>query len=214
MSQKLLVTLFAAVVLVMLILGIMTLTHNRADKTEESSLIVSGTEILIVPSAMPERISMDVDPSFTETKSESYDKYYVCNDASVIVTGETLNIYGQNVRDYGDSVLQQYSASADGFTLLSDETVPVAKTDCRVLEFTYSIRSEDAEQKMQCTTAILIKDERVYIVTCKSHMENYALYRQTFRRMIESIQIADEPAATASAGTETAAETAPPVLMQ
>lgn len=210
MSRKLLITLLAAVVLVILILGIMTLTgRHSAGSGDSSSAVISGTEILIVPSAMPDRFRMQVDPAFTVTKSDYYDKYYVCNDASVIVTGETLNIYGQEVGSYGDSVLQQYQDTADGFTLLSDETVPVAKTDCRVLEFTYEIRGEETVQKMECTTAILIKDERVYLVTCKSRMENYSGYRQTFRRMIESIEIDDAPPADTAGTAQTVTETLP-----
>ena len=91
MTKKLVVTLLAAVVLVVVILGVMTLTKDQNETAEESSEVISGTEILIVPSEMPERITMQVDPAFSETKSPNYEKYYICNDASVIVTGEELN---------------------------------------------------------------------------------------------------------------------------
>lgn len=209
MTKKLVVTLLAAVVLVVVLLGVMTLTKDQNETAEESSEVISGTEILIVPSEMPERITMQVDPAFTETKSPNYEKYYICNDASVIVTGEELMMYGQTVETYGDSVLQQYRDTADDFTLLSDETVPVNEVDCRVFEFTYAIRSDEAQQNMECTTAVLIKDEHVYLVTCKSRLENYPTYRPAFRRMIESIQIADaDAAAPALTLTETVPEAA------
>ncbi|MBR3044529.1 MAG: hypothetical protein IKI45_08610 [Oscillospiraceae bacterium] len=204
MPQKLIVTLLAAVALVIVILGIMSMTKKKKPETaEESSAVISGTEMLIIPSEMPERISMDVDPAFTETNSAYYDKYYVCNDASVIVTGEKLSIYGQTVKEYGDSVLQQYQQTADDFALLSDETIPVSEVECRVFDFTYAVKSDDAQQNMQCTTAVLIKDEQVYLVTCKSHLENFSIYQTAFRRMIESIRIADASALTETTVTGT-----------
>lgn len=205
MSQKLLITLAAAITLVILIAGISSLTHKQKKPEEESSEIVSGTEMIIVPSEMPDRISMEIPAGFTETNSPYYEKYYVCNDASVIVTGEELTIYGQDVKTYSEDVKAQYQNTADDFVLLAEEDTAVDGTDCRLFEFTYAIRGGDASQDMQCMTAVIIKDERVYIVTCKSHRDTFMNYRQPFRKMLESIRIADEtfPAAGSSASAQT-----------
>ncbi|MBR5362512.1 MAG: hypothetical protein IK134_04220 [Oscillospiraceae bacterium] len=205
MSQKLLITLAAAITLVILIAGISSLTHKHNTSSEESSEIVSGTEMIIVPSEMPERISLEVPAGFTETNSQYYEKYYVCNDASVIVTGEDLTIYGQDVKTYSEDVKAQYQNTADDFLLLSEEDTAVDGVDCRLFEFTYAIKGDGVSQEMQCMTAVIIKDERVYIVTCKSHRDTFMNYRQPFRKMLESIRIADE--VFPSAGTAAAVQT-------
>lgn len=208
MSKRLLLTFIAAIVMIVLIAGISALTRKQDPESDESSEITEGTQMIIVPSAMPERISLEVPAGFTETNSPSYDKYYIMNDASIIVTGETLTIFGQDVTSYGESVKQQYQQSADDFALFSEENTVVADVDCRLFEFTYAIKSADAVQEMQCLTAVIIKDDRVYIVTCKSHRDTFANYRQSFRRMIENIEIADESARSAGAVSETLTESA------
>ncbi len=205
MSKKLMITLAAAMALVLLIAGISSITRKNKTQEEESSVLTTGTEMIIVPSEMPEGINMQVPAGFTETNSPYYDKYFICNDASVIVTGEPLTLYGMDVKTYGESMKQQYREAADDFTLLSEEDTVVSEADCCLYEFTYAIKGEDAVQEMQCITAVVIKDERVYIVTCKSHRENFMNYRQAFRKMIESIQITGaSPFSTdAAAGTQT-----------
>ena len=206
MSKKLLITVAAAIILVVLIAGISAETHKNETAAEESSALKSGSEMIVVPSEMPEGITMQMPAGFTETTSPYYDKYFICDDASVIVTGEPLTIYGQDVRTYGESMKQQYQDTADDFLLLSEENTSVANADCCLYEFTYAIKGEDVTQEMQCLTAVVIKNERVYIVTCKSRRETFMKYRQPFRKMIESIQIADEnSSASAAAGTETTA---------
>ena len=206
MSRKLLLTLAAAILLVVLIAGISAATRKQESTAEESSEAVSEEQIIIVPSAMPERISFEVPAGFTETASASYDKYYVMNDASVIVTGEDLKIYGQNVKTYGESVKEQYAQTADDFELISEETTAVSGVDCCLYEFTYAIKNTDASQGMQCITAVMIKDERVYIMTCKSHRENFPVYRQSFRKMIETIKIADDTPSVSSSQTDALTE--------
>ena len=112
---------------------------------------------------------------------------------------------GQDVKTYSEDVKAQYQNTADDFVLLAEEDTAVDGTDCRLFEFTYAIRGGDASQDMQCMTAVIIKDERVYIVTCKSHRDTFMTYRQPFRKMLESIRIADEtfPAAGSSASAQT-----------
>ena len=200
MPQKLLIAFVAVVVLIVMIAGISSVSRKNDGAAEESSDIVDSTQTIIVPSEMPERISMEIPAGFTETASSYYDKYYVLNDASVIVTGEPLNMNSQDTKSYGEIVKSQYQQSVDDFVLLAEEETVVADVTCCLYEFTYAIKSADAVQEMQCITAVAIKDGQVYIVTCKSHRDSFMNYQQSFRTMIESIRIADaDPVSSGSA---------------
>ena len=76
-----------------LIAGIVAM-QSKKQKPEESSesSAAAVTEILVVPDSIPERFSFEPPADFTETASKAYTKYYVLNDASIIVTGEQLVI--------------------------------------------------------------------------------------------------------------------------
>lgn len=191
MSKRILVVLIAVLGVVVLIAGLNGL-QNRNQ--EESSEEVSGmvTEVIIVPSEMPDRISLELPPGFEEKHSEAYDKYFVRDDASVIVTGEKMTIKGIRLDEYTASVKKQYEQTADNYTLIQEQTLSLSGgTQGTLLEFVYSIIGTDVRQDMQCVTAVIVKDDRSYIVTCKSKKETFSVYRASFLRMIEHITIAD-----------------------
>jgi len=192
MSKRILVS----VILVALVLMVIGMFASAAKKSQHSQSASESSEedlsqIVVVPSEIPSKISMPVPSGFQETSSPYYNKYYILNDASIIVTGEELAIHGQNVDEYTENVLKQYRKTADDFSLLSDGTVS-SGAPCRVLEFTYALIGEDVRQDFQCITAVLLKDDFAYIVTCKSKRETFGSYRGAFSSMIEHIVIADD----------------------
>ena len=191
MSKNLLIVLITVMAVVLLIGGLSLWKSSSSDESSADSTAVM-TDVIIVPSEMPERISFELPPGFTERSSEAYDKYYVRDDASVIVTGEEMVIKGIRLDEYVETVRSQYAQTADEFSLISEQTIALRSgVNCTVLEFTYAIVGEDVHQVMQCITAVIVKDNRAYLVTCKSKRENIQVYRAAFLRMIESITIAD-----------------------
>lgn len=197
-SKKILlpILLIAAVGILIAVLTVLS-GHDTAEaesSAEESAL----SEVIVVPSEMPTRISLQTPSGFTETASDYYDRYYVREDASIIVTGEELSAYGVDAEAYAASVKEQYAMTADNFVLLSEEGVMAADVPCKLLEFTYDIVGAERTQAMECLTAVLVKDDFVYLITCKSHQDTYSNYRGAFRQMIDQVQIAsaDEAAET------------------
>ena len=193
MSKQILVIVIAVLAVLILMLGLNAVKpkHEEESSTEES--VAAVTDIIIIPSEMPSRISFDVPPGFEETHSEAYDKFYTREDASVIITGEEQVIHGIQLDEYTDRVKEQYQNTADEYTLIGDnETKLSGGLDCRVLEFSYAIIGQDVHQQMQCITAVLMKDNYAYLVTCKSKRENFSIYRAPFLKMIESITISDD----------------------
>ena len=191
MSKKTLIAAISAV-FILLMIGILAAAVRKSSKTAEESASSEEEleQIVIIPSEMPVNISLPIPGGFTETSSPYYDKYYLMNDASIIVTGEDLVIPGQSIDDYASSMLRQYEKTADEFTLLSMGETP-SGAPCRLIEFTYALVGEDVRQDFQCLTAVLMKDDYVYIVTCKSKRETFANYRGAFLSMIGKITISD-----------------------
>lgn len=193
MSNKLLTALLVTLAVV-LVMALLMLVLPRADRhADESSAENSLAEIdmLIVPSEMPEGISMSVPDDFTETASQYYKKYYVRDDASIIVTGEKMEFQYAEVDSYTDSVIKQYQEAVDEFQIISDESLIISGTHARLLEFTYAIVGSETRQDLECSTLIMMKGDRVYLVTCKSNRENYAKYRDRFRMTMNSIRLTD-----------------------
>ncbi len=204
MSNKIILVALLVVLGAALIAGIVALQGKKQqseDSAESSAAAV--TEMLVVPDSIPERFSFEPPQEFSETASKYYTKYYVLNDASIIVTGEPLTIYGETLEDYAKSVKSQYEETADNFMLYSEEDVRISGMDSKVYEFTYDIGTGDEAQSMECTTAVFVQGDEAFIMTCKSRKENYTNYRSAFRRAIESVKIADKNAVqTSSAETE------------
>ena len=203
MSNKFILAALLILLGAALIAGIVAM-QSKKQKPEESSesSAAAVTEILVVPDSITERFSFEPPADFTETASKAYTKYYVLNDASIIVTGEQLVIYGESLADYAGSVKAQYEQTADNFTLYGEEDVRIGSMDCKVYEFTYDIVGEDVKQTMECCTAIFVQGGEAFIMTCKSRMENYMNYRSAFRHAIETVKIA-EPNAVQTSSAET-----------
>lgn len=213
MSNKFILAALLILLGAAVIAGIVAMQSKKQkpeESSESSAAVVS--EILVVPDSIPDRFSFEPPADFSETASKYYTKYYVLNDASIIVTGDKMTIYGETLEDYAKSVKSQYEQTADNFMLYSEEDVRVNGMDCKVYEFTYDIVGSDVKQTMECTTAVFVQGDEAFIMTCKSRMENYQAYRSAFRRAIETVKIAD-PGYVQTAPAETSlffAETSEP----
>ncbi|MBQ5335620.1 MAG: hypothetical protein J6Z45_06705 [Oscillospiraceae bacterium] len=206
MSQKYTAAIIVLLVLMLLTAIYMGIAGKRSAKNKnESSVspaVTLSSEQLIVPASMPERFSMQLPAGFTETGSAYIDKYFVRNDASIIITGEKILIPGEQLDPYAEDMKKQYAESADEFQLVKEETIALdSGVSCKVLEFSYALLGENARQDMRCITAVLIKDNRSYIVTCKSRAETFGGYYQDFRQAIKTIRIADADTAQTTATT-------------
>ncbi|MBR3446502.1 MAG: hypothetical protein IKH27_01675 [Oscillospiraceae bacterium] len=208
MMKKLLTALLIALAVV-LIMAAVTVFFPRGTAGEESSAAdsLAPTEMLVVPSDMPEGIFMSVPQGFTETSSQYYTKYYVKDDASVIITGEDMSLRYAEIDNYTESVIDQYKESVDEFQLIEDEVVTVSNTRAHLLEFSYAIIGDNARQDFKCTTAVMIYRNNAYLVTCKSHADTYQNYREVFRMALSTIRLSDPAEGTALPIEESIPET-------
>ncbi|MCR5305649.1 MAG: DUF1795 domain-containing protein [Oscillospiraceae bacterium] len=208
MSQKTGAVMIAFLAILLLLAIYLGIAGKKKNRQQESSAAVTGTESTlpaIVPSSMPDGFTMQIPSGFTETGSQYIDRYYVRNDASIIVTGEKIIIPGEYLEDYVADVKKQYALTADEFQLVKEEPIRLADgLPCTILEFSYAIVGENARQDFRCLTAVMLKDNHSYIVTCKSRADTFGGYYQSFRDAVKSIRIADQSVT----GTQTS-ETVP-----
>ncbi len=211
MTKKTLVVILAAVLALVLFGGVIVRIRKNSKKQSASeSSTIELAQAIIVPSEMPVNISIPIPAGFSETSSDYYDKYYIRDDASIIITGEELPVQGKTLDEYTDNVLKQYGNSVDEFRLINN-TEYESGAPCRLLEFTYALIGENVRQDFQCITAVLLKNNCSYIVTCKSKQENFNVYRGVFLNMIGKITIQDQApvqstAPAVSSGTEFGAD--------
>jgi len=215
MSKSMILVLMFAVI-ALLAIGVAAASKSGGKQGGNSS---SGpdsaivTEVVITPSQIPSRIHVQIPGSFTQTSSDAYDKYFVRNDASVIITGESQPGIGGQTEEYTEQVKQMYAQTADDFQLVSEDVLNVNGLMGHRLEFTYAIIGTDARADLQCMTAIFVKDDYIYIITCKSNRATYSNNRETFESIIKSVTI-DDPSVPADAymdGEVTVPETVPAV---
>lgn len=201
MYKKLFIAMLAIIGVIAATAGLSALTRSTEPEESSSEAEPALSSIVVVPSAFPERISIQVPPGFTETSSDFYDLYYIRDDASLIVTGEYAVIAPQ-IEDYIVKVKEQYAAAADEYQLVEESPLYVNGLIGHTMEFTYAIVGKDVRQEMACVNGIFIKDDYIYIVTCKSRLETFSAYRSAFKQAIASVQIADAPSLSEVAGQQ------------
>lgn len=200
MSRKVVILLVAMAAVVLLIAGMSWLKGGSETAEESSSPDSDISEIIVVPAEMPGGITLDIPAGFEETSSAYYDKYYVKNDASIIVTGEELTDYSMNGERYIEEVKKQYEQSAPDFKISSEDTFQVSGVTGYLIEFSYSIPVEDNHVQMGCLTAVVVKEGFAYIITCKSHRDTFPNHNNAFRKILATMDIADKT--TSETGNE------------
>lgn len=153
-----------------------------SGKTEEQT-----SETLVVYKALPlPNLFVDIPERFEETSSEFYEKYYICDDASIIIT-EDQQSAGVSIKDYSIQALVQYQDLTKTLDITGDELVYADSLAVQVLEFTYTLAEDGPAISTMVGFAGDLKS--VYIVTCKCAEEHYAEYRDDFMTVMTSMRI-------------------------
>lgn len=166
--------------------GCMTNPNQSSVSDGESSMT---NDIIMIPSSLPENLTITIPEGFQATSSAAYREYYIMNDASIIITDDPIVISGERLEQYVTQVKEIYEETADQYALIGEETIEVGGIKAQVMEISYAIVGQDKQQDMQAMIGVLLHDDIAYVVTCKSLAQNYLLYRGAFRACIESIVI-------------------------
>ncbi|MGN0648661.1 MAG: hypothetical protein ACI4J3_08540 [Oscillospiraceae bacterium] len=169
---------------------------NEVESTAEESIV-------LIPTALPEYFNITIPAGFTATSSAAYEEYYICNDASIIITDDPIAISGERLDNYAAKVKEIYEQTADNYLLLNEAKETINGTEAVLLEFTYALVGEDKKQDLQAMVCIMLHHDVAYVITCKSKAKNFMQYRAGFREAINTIEIETPPVNTEGAVTRT-----------
>ncbi len=152
------------------------------EGTEDSSSAVEVYVALPLPD-----LFVEIPEHFETTSSQYYEEYYVCEDASVIITEDPNGPYS-SVEDYVTRALVKYQEIADEVILHHNEILYAGTSAVHTLEFTYSIPAEDGTSITKtCFAGFLTDTQSMYIITCKPDPDTYEKYRTDFVNIATSV---------------------------
>ncbi|MDE5884728.1 MAG: hypothetical protein K2H29_06605 [Oscillospiraceae bacterium] len=130
-------------------------------------------------------------PEYYETKSSQfYQEYYVCEDASIIITEDTRESQYISNYDYAVGALQEYQNMTSSLELRSSEAITTdQQMNVQTLEFDYTIGDGDDAARLTCLVGYLTDGNSMYIITCKSNTDTYENHRGEFFSVIRSAVI-------------------------
>ena len=152
------------------------------EQTEETN----ETRSVYVSLPLPD-LFVEIPETYQETSSEYYDKYYINDDASIIITEDNEAGATMTARDYSLRALTQYKDMTYSFEMIGNETVAANFLNVEVLEFSYTI-AEDMPS-LSSMVGFLSDGNSVFILTCKCSSENYDQHREEFLSVLRSVRI-------------------------
>ena len=134
---------------------------------------------------------IDIPEQYVKTSSKAYKEYYVCQDASIIITEDTREKYYKSSYDYSVSALKEYQNLFPDLEYVRSGTFPTKCTyTVQTTEFNYSIGEGEEAGHLSCIIGYITDGQSMYIITCKCNTENYESRRAEFIQTLQSIAIA------------------------
>ncbi|MBR0485315.1 MAG: hypothetical protein IJJ69_11160, partial [Oscillospiraceae bacterium] len=149
-------------------------------------------ETAVVYQALPlPDLFVSIPENYETTSSDAYKEYYVCEDASIIITEDTREVSYPSAYDYSVNALNEYQKVATSLQFLNSE---VLKSGCpysvQTLEFNYELGEGAEAVRLTCLAGYLTDGASMYIITCKSNTDTYQTHRNEFVQVMNSAVIA------------------------
>ncbi len=154
--------------------------ENISSK-EPAESIIDVYEALPLP-----ELHINIPERFQTTSSEFYKEYYICDDASIIITEDTADAPYSSVYDYAIKAIVEYEKITSEFTLLDNQMLHEDDTAIQVMEFSYTLGEGEDSVSKNCMVGYLTDRNSMYIITCKSDVDTYADFREDFLTVIRS----------------------------
>lgn len=170
-------------IIAVLIMTALLLTGCSASTEDQEPLAT-----VAVYNALPlPDLSMDIPEGYEATSSEFYEKYYIQDDASIIVTEDTNGPFSSSY-DYAISALLEYQKVANEVEVVTSEPVRGENCSVHLLEFRYTL-GEDNAVDMTCLAGFATDGSSMYIITCKSNTSTYSLHHDEFYTVMQSVML-------------------------
>ena len=148
-------------------------------------------ETMIVYNSLPlPNLFVDIPERFEETSSQFYDTYYVCGNASIIITEDTEAV-NTSPKDYSTKALLEYQNMTSSLENVTTDILYAGTLYVQYLEFTYTISEDDSP--LSVMVGYVTDTVSMYIITCKCGAEEYKDYRNDFLTVLGSVRIDRTP---------------------
>lgn len=150
-----------------------------------------GTQEFVTYKALPlPDLFLDLPEQYDTKSSRFYEEYYICEDASIIVTEDTRQAQYSSNYDYAVDALQEYQDMTSSLEMRSSEAITTNRgTSVQTLEFDYTIGDGEEAVRLTCLAGYLTDGNSMYIITCKSNTDTYERHREEFFSVIRSAVI-------------------------
>ncbi len=129
----------------------------------------------------------DIPQTFTETSSEQIDKFYVCDDASIIFMEDPNPC--NDLYAYAISALVEYQKLATSEETIDDAVIQGNSHTVQTLEFIYSLGEEGDGPTLHAIVGFISDGASVFTVTCKSEVDTFESHREEFLTTLRSVRI-------------------------
>lgn len=165
-----------------------TVLCGCSDKKSSSSSNEAESSIseIMIPLQMPD-INVSVPETYEKTSTESNSTVYIKDNASIIVNEDSYTDQYKNIDEYVNFAVETYEKYSDEYEEINRETMTVGDINIELLEYTYSLNTDNGKFSKSCMTAFFTDDEKIYLVTCKDDNESYSSNRDEFLDIVKSI---------------------------
>lgn len=153
-------------------------------KQEDGAKSESGTPEIMIPLKMPD-IDIFIPGDYEETSTESNSTVYIKDDASIIVNSDAFTEDYKTLDEYVEYAIETYQTYSDEVEFLESED----RNDGKLLEFIYSLNTENGVFSKYCMTAYFSDGEQIFLVTCKADVGTYEKYRDEFLNVVDSVKL-------------------------
>ena len=148
-------------------------------------------ETVIVYQALPlPDLFVSIPENYQTTSSNAYKEYYICDDASIIITEDAREASYPSSYDYSVNALKEYQKVFPSLEYISSEKIQSACAySVQTLEFNYAIGDGEDAAHLTCLVGYLTDGASMYIITCKSNTDTFRTHREEFIQVMQSADI-------------------------
>lgn len=133
-----------------------------------------------------EGIDFFIPEEYQEKDSQSGNRIFKSNSASIVISHAETNPQYDTVDKYSFYAMTEYTKLFDDFNLENEETYALRDTSAKVNEITYRISGETESLEMSSLIGYIIYDGETYVITCSATPENYDKNKDGFSQTIKS----------------------------
>ena len=127
-----------------------------------------------------EGIDFFIPEEYQEKDSQSGNRIFKSNSASIVISHAETNPQYDTVDKYSFYAMTEYTKLFDDFNLENEETYALRDTSAKVNEITYRISGETESLEMSSLIGYIIYGGETYVITCEKNKDGFSQTIKSF----------------------------------